>query len=99
MDIILSFNAEIEKGLMARAQERGLTLAGYLQEIVARKASLTPHPESRPIHERFNNLSDLLLSSPFAGANLDLDDVTIVTRNTKDFEGIGATTINPWESA
>jgi predicted nucleic acid-binding protein len=25
-------------------------------------------------------------------------DLTIVTRNTRDFEGIGATTFNPWES-
>src|SRR5579863_2392856 len=24
-------------------------------------------------------------------------DLTIVTRNTRDFEGVGATTINPWE--
>jgi len=26
-------------------------------------------------------------------------ELTIVTRNTKDFEGTGATTINPWEAA
>jgi predicted nucleic acid-binding protein len=26
-------------------------------------------------------------------------DLTIVTRNTRDFEGIGATIINPWEAA
>jgi predicted nucleic acid-binding protein len=26
-------------------------------------------------------------------------DLTIVTRNTRDFEGIGATIINPWETA
>jgi predicted nucleic acid-binding protein len=26
-------------------------------------------------------------------------DLTIVTRNTKDFDGIGATTISPWEAA
>ncbi|MFN0104469.1 MAG: type II toxin-antitoxin system VapC family toxin [Bryobacteraceae bacterium] len=26
-------------------------------------------------------------------------DLTIVTRNTKDFEGIGAITVNPWETA
>lgn len=26
-------------------------------------------------------------------------DLTIVTRNTKDFEGTGATTFNPWEAA
>lgn len=25
-------------------------------------------------------------------------DLTIVTRNTRDFEGIGATTLNPWEA-
>jgi toxin FitB len=25
-------------------------------------------------------------------------DLTIVTRNTRDFEGIGAATLNPWES-
>jgi predicted nucleic acid-binding protein len=26
-------------------------------------------------------------------------DLTIVTRNTKDFEGIGAPTLNPWDAA
>ena len=26
-------------------------------------------------------------------------DLAIVTRNTRDFEGIGAATINPWETA
>ena len=26
-------------------------------------------------------------------------DLTIVTRNTKDFEGIGASTLNPWDAA
>jgi toxin FitB len=26
-------------------------------------------------------------------------DLSIVTRNTRDFEGIGATIINPWEAA
>jgi predicted nucleic acid-binding protein len=25
-------------------------------------------------------------------------DLTIVTRNTKDFEGSGAATINPWDA-
>jgi predicted nucleic acid-binding protein len=27
------------------------------------------------------------------------DDLTIITRNTRDFEGIGAAIINPWEAA
>ncbi len=26
-------------------------------------------------------------------------DLTMVTRNTRDFEGIGATTVNPWGTA
>jgi predicted nucleic acid-binding protein len=26
-------------------------------------------------------------------------DLIIVTRNTRDFEGIGATLINPWEAS
>jgi len=26
-------------------------------------------------------------------------DLTIVSRNTRDFEGIGGATINPWEAA
>jgi predicted nucleic acid-binding protein len=30
------------------------------------------------------------------GATALANDLTIVTRNTKDFEGIGAMTINPW---
>jgi len=25
-------------------------------------------------------------------------DLTIVTRNTRDFEGIGATLVNPWDA-
>jgi predicted nucleic acid-binding protein len=32
------------------------------------------------------------------GATALAYDLTIVTRNTKDFEGIGAATINPWRS-
>ena len=73
MDIILSLNTEIEKGLVLRAQQRGLPIADYLHEIVTKDASLALQPESLPIQGRFENLSDLLLSSPFAGANLDLE--------------------------
>ena len=38
MDITLSLNAEVEKGLLVRAHERGVTLDAYLQEVVAREA-------------------------------------------------------------
>jgi hypothetical protein len=70
MNVTLSLNPEVEKGLLARAQERGVSLDEYLQEVVAREAGL---PAATGTRQRFDNLSDLLLNSPFAGANLDLE--------------------------
>ena len=72
MDVTLSLNPEVEKGLLAKAHARGVSLDDYLQELVAREAGLTGAAEPGPTHKRFDNLSDLLLNSPFAGANLDL---------------------------
>ena len=40
MNVTLSLNPEVEKGLLARAQERGVSLNDYLQEIVTREAGL-----------------------------------------------------------
>lgn len=73
MNVTLSLNPEVEKGLMARAHARGVSLDDYLQELVAREAGLPVASEPLPAHKRFDNLSDLLLNSPFAGANLDLE--------------------------
>ena len=73
MTVTLNLNAEVEKSLMVRAQARGVSLDDYIQELVAREAGLPIATESGAIHKRFNNLSDLLLNSPFAGANLDLE--------------------------
>jgi hypothetical protein len=72
MVVTISLNPEVEKGLLERAHARGMSLDDYLQEIVAREAG-SPAAEDLPVHKRFDNLSDLLLSSPFAGANLDLE--------------------------
>jgi hypothetical protein len=72
MNVTLSLDPEVEKGLLARARQRGISLDDYLQELVAREAGLPDGPEPRPVSKQFDNLSDLLLSSPFAGANLDL---------------------------
>jgi hypothetical protein len=69
MNVILSLEPEVEKHLLARAQERGISLDDYLQELVAREAFAV----ARPDRNGFDNLSDLLLSSPFAEANLDLE--------------------------
>jgi hypothetical protein len=68
MDVTLSLKPEVEKGLLARAQARGVSLDEYLQELINKDAGLPSLAELR-----FDNLSDLLLNSPFAGANLDLE--------------------------
>ena len=73
MTVTLNLNSEVEKGLSARAHARGVSLDDYIQELVAREAGLPVAAEPCPTHERFDNLSELLLNSPFAGANLDLE--------------------------
>ena len=42
MTITLNLQPEIEKGLLAQAAARGLSLADYLQEIVVRQAHASP---------------------------------------------------------
>jgi hypothetical protein len=73
MNVTLNLNPEVEKGLMARAHARGVSLDDYLQELVVREVGLPGDAETRPAGKQFDNLSDLLLNSPFAGANLDLE--------------------------
>lgn len=70
MTIILDLNPETEKSLVAQANQRGVSLHDYLQQIIAREAGLSVVSQPTP---RAENLSDLLLNSPFAGANLDLE--------------------------
>jgi hypothetical protein len=70
MTVTLNLNPEVEKGLAARARERGVSLDDYLQEIVTREAGISP-PSTSSTQPK--NLSDLLLNSPFAGADLDLE--------------------------
>ena len=73
MNVTLNLKPDVEKGLTARAHARGVSLDDYLQDLVAREAGLPVPVEPRPIQKRFDNLSDLLLNSPFAGADLDLE--------------------------
>jgi hypothetical protein len=73
MTVTLNLNPEVEKGLMARAHARGVSLDDYIQELVAKEVGLSVAAGPRPIHNRFDNLSDLLLNSPFAKADLDLE--------------------------
>ena len=70
MSITLNLRPEIERGLLARAQQRGISLDDYLNEIVTREAGVAA---SQPPSTTMDNLSDLLLNSPFAGADLNLE--------------------------
>jgi hypothetical protein len=80
MTVTLNLNAEVEKGLIARARERGVSLDDYLQEIVAREAGVPP---SSALPTNAKNLSDLLLNSPFAGASLNLERSRDYPRTTE----------------
>jgi hypothetical protein len=73
MNVTLNLRPEVEEGLMARARARGVSLDDYLQELVTKEAGVPAAVEPGPIQKRFDNLSDLLLNSPFAGADLDLE--------------------------
>jgi hypothetical protein len=79
VNLTLSLKPEVEKGLIARAQELGISLDDYVQEIVTREAGLSASPPSS-IAE---NLSDLLLNSPFAGADLNLERAQDYPRSTE----------------
>ena len=47
MTITLDLSPEIERGLMAQAQAKGVSLTDYVEEIVAREAN-APMTESSP---------------------------------------------------
>ncbi len=80
MTVTLELTPEVEKSLLAQAHERGVSINDYIQEIVTRAAtSLTRSPAP----SKASNLSDLLLNSPFAGSNLDLERVQDYPRPTE----------------
>ena len=65
-----------------RVKASGLPLETFAEQVLLERihGEGTQAPDSsvaadysRPAHKQFDDLSDLLLSSPFAGANLDLE--------------------------
>ncbi|HUE24589.1 MAG TPA: hypothetical protein VMQ86_23095 [Bryobacteraceae bacterium] len=51
MSVTLNLKPEVEKGLMARAHARGVSLDDYLQELVAGEAGVPAAAEARPIEK------------------------------------------------
>jgi hypothetical protein len=67
IDIRPEVQAELARQAAARGQAMEAVAAALLEEAVHLPANATP------AHGRFDNLSDLLLNSPFAGAGLNLE--------------------------
>ena len=100
--------AEIQKGIELLAEgKRRAQLEKWLTQDLEAWFSGRVLPVDRQVAMRWASLSaqgsrtgrPLPTVDSLIAATALAYDLTIVTRNTKDFEGIGATTLNPWDAA
>jgi predicted nucleic acid-binding protein len=100
--------AEIQKGIELLAEgKRRVQLAQWLKQDLETWFSGRILPVDRQVADRWASLvaqgtragRPLPAVDSLIAATALAYDLTIVTRNTRDFDGIGATTINPWEAA
>lgn len=68
MTLTLELQPEIERGLLAQAEARGVSLADYARDVLAREAQAArpPAPEAR-------NLVELFANSPFKGLDIEFE--------------------------
>ncbi len=69
MTLTLDQQPEIERGLLAQAQAKGVSLADYVGEIVAREVK----PMKPPAGSEAKNLVELFEGSPFKGLNMEFE--------------------------
>ena len=69
MTVTFDLDPEIEKGLLAQARQRGISLSNYLQEIVAGQAGGITAVPTKPSHRR---LIDVVTAPPFPGSELNI---------------------------
>jgi hypothetical protein len=78
MTITLELPPEIERGLSALAEAKGVTVADYAQQVLAREVAVDPKPagaaEVQP-----NNLADLM--APYRGLLADEEIDLYFSRN------------------
>jgi len=100
--------AEIQKGIELLAEgKRRVQLEQWLKQDLEAWFSGRILPVDRQVAGRWASLvaqgtragRPLPTVDSLIAATALAYDLTIVTRNTRDFDGIGATTINPWEAA
>ena len=77
MNLTIQLPDEEVPALNARANAKGVSAEQYALQVLEQDLAAA---ESQTTPRRFDNLSDLLLSSPFAGANLNLDRSTDTPR-------------------
>jgi len=78
MNLTIQLPDEEVPVLKARATARGVSAEQYALEVLEHDLAAAAEPQAA--RRRFDNLSDLLLSSPFAGATLNLDRPTDTPR-------------------
>ena len=99
--------AEIEKGIKLLAEgKRRAQLEDWLKQDLEAWFAGRILPVDRDVAARWASLvaqgtrtgRPLPTINSLIAATALAYDLTIVTRNTRDFEGIGTPTLNPWES-
>jgi hypothetical protein len=70
MTITVEVKPEVQAELARQAAAQGRAIESLAADLLEEAVHL---PAGQPGPERFNNLSDLLLNSPFAGAGLNLE--------------------------
>jgi hypothetical protein len=78
MTITLDLTPEIEKGLLAQAHSRGVSLTEYAQEVLTREAKVATAPPAAPASEA-KNLYELF--APVRGLLTDEEVDTLFRRN------------------
>jgi toxin FitB len=99
---------EVLKGVtMLSESKRRAQLQRWLDETLRPWFEGRILPVSQPIAERWGLLSGrcqlkgrpLKVADGFIAATALEHDLTLVTRNVKDFAGLGVTVFNPWDTA
>ena len=99
--------AEIQKGIELLAEgKRRFQLEQWLKQDLEAWFSGRILPVDRQVASRWASLvaqgaragRPLPTVDSLIAATALAYDLTIVTRNTRDFEGIGATLVNPWDT-
>ena len=91
MSIIIDLQPEIERGLLAQAHARGISLADYVKEIVAREAKI-PEPstiaDDRPAGTLVQRGQFLVIEGPIP-TGYDIVAAIHEERAARDWKALG----------